>query len=125
MAFVLLSLCVGDDQQSRYRQRQSEMLARRHGRGICLITAHSTTTENSNWGALRPHRSRRKVSGRVDGALEAALHQRQGTRSQFGGERGQSPTKCLICRVSSAVEQRFCKPLVGSSNLSPGTTLPS
>src|SRR5262249_17023734 len=24
--------------------------------------------------------------------------------------------------VSSAVEQRFCKPLVGSSNLSPGTT---
>src|SRR5262245_60216956 len=24
-------------------------------------------------------------------------------------------------RVSSAVEQRFCKPLVGSSNLSPGT----
>src|SRR5262249_19632615 len=27
----------------------------------------------------------------------------------------------LICRVSSAVEQRFCKPLVGSSNLSPGT----
>ena len=28
-------------------------------------------------------------------------------------------------RVSSAVEQRFCKPLVGSSNLSPGTTLTS
>jgi hypothetical protein len=27
----------------------------------------------------------------------------------------------LICRVSSVVEQRFCKPLVGSSNLSPGT----
>ena len=27
------------------------------------------------------------------------------------------------CRVSSVVEQRFCKPLVGSSNLSPGTTL--
>src|ERR1043165_2695414 len=25
------------------------------------------------------------------------------------------------CRVSSAVEQRFCKPLVGSSILSPGT----
>ena len=25
------------------------------------------------------------------------------------------------CRVSSVVEQRFCKPLVGSSNLSPGT----
>jgi hypothetical protein len=25
-------------------------------------------------------------------------------------------------RVSSAVEQRFCKPLVGSSILSPGTT---
>ena len=29
--------------------------------------------------------------------------------------------KSLICRVSSAVEQRFCKPLVGSSILSPGT----
>src|SRR5215510_9814782 len=28
-------------------------------------------------------------------------------------------------RVSSAVEQRFCKPLVGSSNLSPGTMLAS
>jgi hypothetical protein len=26
------------------------------------------------------------------------------------------------CRVSSAVEQRFCKPLVGSSILSPGTS---
>ena len=26
-------------------------------------------------------------------------------------------------RVSSVVEQRFCKPLVGSSNLSPGTRL--
>ena len=30
-------------------------------------------------------------------------------------------SKPLICRVSSAVEQRFCKPLVGSSILSPGT----
>ena len=29
--------------------------------------------------------------------------------------------KPLIGRVSSAVEQRFCKPLVGSSILSPGT----
>jgi hypothetical protein len=28
----------------------------------------------------------------------------------------------LKSRVSSAVEQRFCKPLVGSSILSPGTT---
>jgi hypothetical protein len=32
-----------------------------------------------------------------------------------------SHAKPLICRVSSVVEQRFCKPLVGSSNLSPGT----
>ena len=32
--------------------------------------------------------------------------------------------KSLICRVSSAVEQRFCKPLVGSSILSPGTAFP-
>jgi hypothetical protein len=30
----------------------------------------------------------------------------------------------LICRVSSAVEQRFCKPLVGSSILSVGTIFP-
>jgi hypothetical protein len=29
--------------------------------------------------------------------------------------------KSLNSRVSSAVEQRFCKPLVGSSILSPGT----
>jgi hypothetical protein len=32
--------------------------------------------------------------------------------------------KSLKCRVSSAVEQRFCKPLVGSSILSPGTREP-
>jgi hypothetical protein len=31
------------------------------------------------------------------------------------------PTFSRICRVSSVVEQLFCKPLVGSSNLSPGT----
>ena len=30
----------------------------------------------------------------------------------------------LVSRVNSAVEQRFCKPLVGSSILSPGTTWP-
>jgi hypothetical protein len=29
---------------------------------------------------------------------------------------------CLVCRFSSAVEQRFCKPKVGSSILSTGTT---
>ena len=34
----------------------------------------------------------------------------------------QEKAKPLICRVSSVVEQRFCKPLVGSSNLSPGTS---
>src|SRR5436305_13576562 len=28
---------------------------------------------------------------------------------------------CFGSRVSSAVEQRFCKPLVGGSNRSPGT----
>src|SRR5437879_6474012 len=31
--------------------------------------------------------------------------------------------KLLKCRISSVVEQRFCKPLVGSSNLSSGTTV--
>src|SRR5215471_17114249 len=44
-------------------------------------------------------------------------------RKACGGLRlclGLSP-KWLIGRVSSVVEQRFCKPLVGSSNLSPGT----
>jgi len=47
-------------------------------------------------------------------------------RSAWTAEGSQSaftePSKSLICRVSSAVEQRFCKPLVGSSNLSPGTS---
>src|SRR5262245_37680118 len=36
-------------------------------------------------------------------------------------KRGPEKAKSLKCRVSSVVEQRFCKPLVGSSNLSPGT----
>ena len=31
--------------------------------------------------------------------------------------------KSLICRVSSAVEQRFCKPQVVGSNPTPGTNL--
>ena len=33
-----------------------------------------------------------------------------------------TPQKCPFCRVSSAVEQRFCKPLVGGSIPSPGTS---
>jgi hypothetical protein len=33
-----------------------------------------------------------------------------------------SDAKSLICRVSSAVEQRFCKPQAGGSIPSPGTT---
>jgi hypothetical protein len=36
-------------------------------------------------------------------------------------ERINSWRKLLKCRHSSVVEQRFCKPLVGSSNLSAGT----
>jgi hypothetical protein len=32
-----------------------------------------------------------------------------------------SDAKSLICRVSSAVEQRFCKPQAGGSIPSPGT----
>jgi hypothetical protein len=32
-----------------------------------------------------------------------------------------SACSCLVCRFSSAVEQRFCKPKVGSSILSTGT----
>jgi hypothetical protein len=31
------------------------------------------------------------------------------------------PRKSLTCRVSSVVEQRFCKPLVAGSNPAPGT----
>src|SRR5436190_935892 len=37
-------------------------------------------------------------------------------RRDFGYQRP------LKCRISSVVEQRFCKPLVGSSNLSSGTS---
>src|SRR6185437_63759 len=47
------------------------------------------------------------VSGRP--SLSAALPAADGQR--------------LICRFSSVVEQRFCKPLVGSSNLSTGTNV--
>ena len=41
-------------------------------------------------------------------------------RSQCGGKIDARSPKSLKSRVSSAVEQRFCKPLVGSSILSPG-----
>src|SRR5262249_428657 len=32
------------------------------------------------------------------------------------------PVNTAVRRVRSVVEERFCKPLVGSSNLSPGTS---
>ena len=38
--------------------------------------------------------------------------------------RGDADSSLRSSRVSSAVEQRFCKPLVGSSILSPGTRKP-
>ena len=40
----------------------------------------------------------------------------EGSQSAFT-----KPSKSLICRVSSVVEQRFCKPLVAGSNPAPGT----
>jgi hypothetical protein len=50
---------------------------------------------------------RRPATSQCSGPLRAGVHA--------------TGYKFLMCRVSSAVEQRFCKPLVGSSNLSPGT----
>jgi hypothetical protein len=40
----------------------------------------------------------------------------------FGGSGAIREASIGLSRVSSVVEQRFCKPLVGSSNLSPGTS---
>ena len=42
-------------------------------------------------------------------------------RWQSGGNLRTGVQETQLSRVSSVVEQRFCKPLVGSSNLSPGT----
>ena len=43
------------------------------------------------------------------------------SRCQSGANFGFGVLKVFKCRVSSVVEQRFCKPLVGGSNPSPGT----
>src|ERR671922_1613861 len=81
--------------------------------------------------AKEPPGIREAPAARVDGTPQAALHKR--AKSLIGapsaGANGSNwwqttpapITKRLVCRVSSVVEQRFCKPLVGSSNLSPGT----
>jgi hypothetical protein len=42
-------------------------------------------------------------------------------RWQSGGNFDRIRLETPECRVSSVVEQRFCKPLVGGSNPSPGT----
>src|SRR5215470_2557513 len=44
------------------------------------------------------------------------------TRWQFGRSFRLLCLETPLCRVSSVVEQRFCKPLVGGSNPSPGTS---
>jgi hypothetical protein len=44
------------------------------------------------------------------------------SRCQSGANFGFGVLKVFKCRVSSVVEQRFCKPLVGGSNPSPGTS---
>jgi hypothetical protein len=65
----------------------------------------------------------------VDDALRAALNNqdRKGSilvaATSYGGPGAVRNARYIgLSRVSSAVEQRFCKPLVGSSILSPGTT---
>jgi hypothetical protein len=52
--------------------------------------------------------------GRIGANLDMLL-------AQSPTQRISSRRKLLKCRHSSVVEQRFCKPLVGSSNLSAGT----
>ena len=43
--------------------------------------------------------------------------------STIGAPRGFLLVDAHQCRLSSVVEQRFCKPLVGSSNLSAGSPI--
>src|SRR3984893_2612503 len=79
-------------------------------------------------------RRRRMLPGRLGGGGAHALGRAAAAAglgdAHGGGERGAAP-RCgrvrrgnpiVKSRVSSVVEQRFCKPLVGSSNLSPGTS---
>ena len=70
-----------------------------------------------------------RLGGDGDQALGGATAATGMGDAHGGGERGAAP-RCgrvrrghpiVKSRVSSVVEQRFCKPLVGSSILSPGT----
>jgi hypothetical protein len=71
---------------------------------------------------FRPQARKAMLPGRPTGlfrAINSGVNVRE-TNSPPKAGLGRAET--LICRVSSVVEQRFCKPLVGSSNLSPGTS---
>ena len=94
--------------------------------------------EGSRAGEVRSARTEVLPIGR-SGTLELAwVARRHAFGRSYGGRASVSRSGCpgspiarcgnrapyrksLICRLSSVVEQRFCKPLVGSSNLSAGT----
>jgi hypothetical protein len=66
-----------------------------------------------------------EAAERVDVAPRAAINRRTKDIGQpFGGKPAVELEKCsqYLSRFSSAVEQRFCKPKVGSSILSTGTS---
>jgi hypothetical protein len=79
--------------------------------------------------ALQPSHSTNRVlhTDRGDKAGDSFEDRCYSTQREPFGEKILVPNwylenaKSLKSRVSSAVEQRFCKPLVGSSILSPGT----
>src|SRR6267154_5050454 len=67
-----------------------------------------------------------EAAERVDAAPRAAINRRTKDIGQpFGGKTSRRIRKCsqYLSRFSSAVEQRFCKPKVGSSILSTGTNV--
>jgi hypothetical protein len=83
---------------------------------------------------LAAERRRLRVQARPSRLLQTLLFHRATTQrlkaSWWPGEGYHSadaffPAKATRCRFSSAVEQRFCKPKVGSSILSTGTSAPA
>jgi hypothetical protein len=78
----------------------------------------------SPYGHVMP-RTQEEAAERVDVAPRAAINRRTKDIGQpFGGKPAVELEKCsqYLSRFSSAVEQRFCKPKVGSSILSTGTS---
>jgi hypothetical protein len=87
----------------------------------------------SSNGSAVCHRCRRtRIRGTVDAAPPAAINRRAPKRTGSNTVANRGSCKSFVldnialstrCRFSSAVEQRFCKPKVGSSILSTGTNV--